>query len=298
MNKKLKLALQIIVVLAIFYFMFMQVYKNWSSLKDYEWHFNYLYLAASFIVLFAYYICVSFGWYFTILKMKVKVSFLKILKIRAISELSRYLPGMIWHIAGRAYFAKKIGISSIKTVTSYAIELIINIIAGFIIFLIALPFFLGSEQIVKILPFIIVVPLGLILVHPKILNRVLNLGLKILKKPKVKLEFKYKDILLLILLYFIFWIVVGFAFWLLINSIYPIGISKFIIITGAYAISWAIGLLILFVPGGIGVREGVLAALLSLYMPLPIAIIISLVSRIWSIAMEFMLVGAVLKVKT
>ena len=141
MNKKLRIVLQVIIVLAIFYFMLMQVYKNWSSLKEYEWHFNYLYLILSFVIALGYSVLIVYGWQLILKKMFVKINFLKLMKIRAISELGRYLPGMVWHIAGRAYFAKKMKISALKIVTSFALELGINTIAGLVVFMIGFPFF-------------------------------------------------------------------------------------------------------------------------------------------------------------
>ncbi len=298
MNKKLKIFLQVIIVLAIFYFMFMQVFRNWGSLKEYEWHFNYLYLILSFIVLIGYSFCIVFGWHTILKKLFVKIDFLKTYKIRAITELGRYLPGKIWHLVGRTYYAKTLKISPLRILTSVAIELGVNTIAGLIIFLIALPFFFRAEVIIKILPFAVLIPLGLFMIHPKILNKIINFGLKILKKKRIKLHIRYRDMLLLIILYSFFWLVAGFAFFLLVNSIYSISISNFFVIAGIYAVAWVVGFLSFITPGGIGVREGILAGLLSLYMPFSIAIIISLVARIWTIIAELLFAGASLKIKT
>ncbi len=299
MNKKLKFVLQTIFVLSIFYFMFLQVYKNWDSLREYDWKFNYFYLISSFIVLVVYYFLIFFGWHIILKKLKVKIKFFQTIKIRAISELGRYMPGKVWHLLGRVYFTKRMGLSTIKIVTSFGLELASSIIAGLMVFLIFFPFFIKTDLTINFLPFLIIgIPLGLICIHPKILNSILNFGLKIIKKQRINIELKYKDMLMLVLMYCSFWLVVGFGFFLLINSIYSIQFSKIFIVVSIYAIGWVIGFLSLITPGGIGVREGVLAGLLALYMPLPIAIIISFVSRIWSIAVELLLAAAFFRVKT
>jgi glycosyltransferase 2 family protein len=298
MNKKLKLIFQIMIITAVFSFMFWQVYKNWNSLQEYEWSFNYIYLVLSFIFLGGYYFCIFIGWHFILKKLGVKIGFLKTMKIRALSELGRYIPGKFWHLLGRTYFAKKMKLPVLKIVTSFVLELSISLIAGFVVFLSVFPFFLKTELMIKVLPFaIIAIPLGLAFIHPKILNRLLNFALKVFKRGKIKIQMKYRYILLLVMMYCAFWLVAGFAFFLLVNSIYSISFSNVLVIGSIYVIAWVLGFLSFLTPGGMGVREGVLAALLSLYMPLPIAIIISLISRLWSIAMEFMLAGAVLKVK-
>ncbi len=297
-NKKLKTALQVIFVIAIFYFMFMHLYRNWNSLKEYEWTFNYFYLALSFIILMIYSIIVIYGWQTILKKIYVKIPFLKLVKIKAIAELGRYIPGMIWHVAGRAYYGKKSGIPYFKTLLSFALEMGINSMAGLFVFIFSIPFFLETEIFLKIVPLFVFIPIGLVLMHPKIANKIINFGLKILKKPKVKIRMKYKDMLKLVLLYSIFWLIMGLAFYFLINSIYPIGFSKILVVAGIYSIAWVAGFLFIIAPSGIGVREGIIAGLLSMFMPLPIAIIISIVARIWTTIGEALLALVVLKIKS
>jgi uncharacterized membrane protein YbhN (UPF0104 family) len=57
-------------------------------------------------------------------------------------------------------------------------------------------------------------------------------------------------------------------------------------LTGAFAFSLTIGFLAVFVPGGLGVREGILVLLLSLYFPLPVATLISIFSRLYISVVE------------
>jgi uncharacterized membrane protein YbhN (UPF0104 family) len=52
-------------------------------------------------------------------------------------------------------------------------------------------------------------------------------------------------------------------------------------IIGAYSISWILGFLVLISPGGLGVREGLLAFFLKFAIPTPIATLMALISRIW-----------------
>ena len=45
-------------------------------------------------------------------------------------------------------------------------------------------------------------------------------------------------------------------------------------------------MLAVFAPGGLGVREGVQALLLALVMPVPIALVVVVVTRVWSLAVD------------
>jgi uncharacterized membrane protein YbhN (UPF0104 family) len=64
-------------------------------------------------------------------------------------------------------------------------------------------------------------------------------------------------------------------------------------LTGALAISSTLGLIALFAPSGLGVREGALVYLLSFMMATPVAVIISVLTRIWMTLIEIGLIGVV-----
>jgi len=54
-----------------------------------------------------------------------------------------------------------------------------------------------------------------------------------------------------------------------------------------------LGLIAIFAPRGLGVREGALVYLLSFVMATPVAVIISILTRIWMILIEIGLIGVI-----
>ncbi|MFQ5875125.1 MAG: hypothetical protein ACE5JL_15195 [Dehalococcoidia bacterium] len=92
---------------------------------------------------------------------------------------------------------------------------------------------------------------------------------------------QYRTLLGLLVYYAITVIAVGAAFYLLVQAIYPLPRQVFPALTGGLAASVVLGFLVPLAPGGWGVREGVLAFLLGQIMPSPVAIIISIASRLW-----------------
>jgi uncharacterized membrane protein YbhN (UPF0104 family) len=64
-------------------------------------------------------------------------------------------------------------------------------------------------------------------------------------------------------------------------------------LTGALAISSTLGLIALFAPSGLGVREGALVYILSFMMAPPVAVILSVLTRIWMTLIEIGLIGVV-----
>ena len=62
-------------------------------------------------------------------------------------------------------------------------------------------------------------------------------------------------------------------------------------LTGALAFSSILGLIALFPSSGLGVREGVLVSLLSLIMPGAVAVILSVLTRLWMTFIEIGMIG-------
>jgi uncharacterized membrane protein YbhN (UPF0104 family) len=85
----------------------------------------------------------------------------------------------------------------------------------------------------------------------------------------------------------------GIGFYLFVDSVYPVTPSYILFLTGALAISSTLGLVAIFAPSGLGVREGALVYLLSFMMATPVAVIISVLTRIWMTLIEIGLIGMV-----
>ncbi|MDE6776327.1 MAG: hypothetical protein K2J25_00150, partial [Oscillospiraceae bacterium] len=100
----------------------------------------------------------------------------------------------------------------------------------------------------------------------------------------------YSDMLKIVVLFIANWLVAGSGFFMLVHAIYPVTASQWLYIGGIYGLSTIIGILALFAPSGIGVREGILTAGLLLIMPEEYAVTISLLSRLWQTVAEIILV--------
>jgi len=279
------------IILTIFYFLGRSLYRNWRQVDFMHLHFNVPLLMASFFFLWTYSLLSVYGWRLILKRLNISLSFLKGLRIFFYSELGKYLPGKIWAWAGRLYFCEKIGIPNSKTFVSMVLELALTVISGIFIFLISLLF--SSRFRMDINPFLLIVVAILIItvIHPKILVRIINVFLRLLKKQPIKIDLDFSQILIMTAYYCIIWFCFGIAFYFLINSVTFITPSKIPIITGSFAISSTIGVMALFAPAGLGVREGILAVLLNNFFPISLAILISLLSRIWVSIGEMVMVG-------
>jgi uncharacterized membrane protein YbhN (UPF0104 family) len=94
-------------------------------------------------------------------------------------------------------------------------------------------------------------------------------------------QYPFVKILYLFLWVIVDWMIYLLGFYLFLQSFYSVTFRELIIYAGIFSISSLLGLYSLITPGGLGVREGVQAYLMSMFVPVSMAIFISIFSRIW-----------------
>jgi len=264
--KKIKLILKPLIVLGIFYFLGKNLYLGWDQIDVKTLDLNYAVLSLSFAVLILYFFLNAFGWIIILNKLGVGIKCFKAIKIIYYSNLGKYLPGKVWAIIGKIYLAEKEGLP------------LLGILSGFFIFLIYDKNYLGGLTLV-LLSIVLLVRLA----RRGFLSTLLKPLLKRLKINSIQIELSFSGVLIVFGYYCLVWFFVGAAFFLLINSLTVLPVLRILDVTAIFAFSFVTGLLAVFVPAGLGVREGAMALLLSNFLPVPTAILISFLARIWII---------------
>lgn len=282
MSKYRKLA-AVIVIFAVFFFIGKVLYQNWSRVSFEELRFNIGFLAISYIFQFSYFVLGCLGWILILRGLDAELSLKRAIQIISVSNLGRYIPGKVWAFLGQVYLAKRDDIPAHKTLVSVLLSTILIILSAALIFSASLAFLVKKGLPNQIYLALIFIPLCFIALHPRTLARIVNWGLKRLKRESIEFNFDYARILRLLGVYCVSWIAQGACFFFLIKSFYPITISAFFPLLGINSIAWIVGFLSFFVPGGLGIREGIQSFFLKFYIPLPIGIIAALLYRIWAI---------------
>lgn len=293
--KSLKKFIFWIIVIIIFFFLVRNLVQTWQDIPFDKLKFNFGFIVISFIPIFLNFFYGAYLWKKILANLGEKISFKHSLSITGISILGKYLPGKVWFAAGRVYFIKKLGVKEEKGFLSIALETGLLLLSSLIIFIIS-PLIYKFMILRNYIIFAIVLTIIFVIaLHPNFARKIIKIICSILKRPFVELQYSYPTMLLLTVLYGIAWIIFGMGFFLLINSFYTVSYGKFFDLTGMFAISWNLGFIALFAPAGLGIREGILTLLLSLYFPQPIAIIISLLSRLWITIAE--IIFAIISIK-
>lgn len=98
-----------------------------------------------------------------------------------------------------------------------------------------------------------------------------------------------------LLYYVLSWLAHGLAFQLFASSFGTLAGAHFSQVIGAYALAYVTGLVAVFAPGGLGVREGALGVILASFVggEFPVYTV-AVAARLWNVAAELLvLAGAI-----
>jgi hypothetical protein len=160
------------------------------------------------------------------------------------------------------------------------LQLLLQIVSGVIVFALALPFWKGLESSVGLLALIVCVPVGLVMLHPALVTRGVNLALRLTDQAETELSWSYGYLLGQLALWVGFWLWNGVAYHFLIRSLDSSPLPNVVVLAGVFSIAWVAGFLSLVTPSGLGIMEGALTFLLSFYFPVHVATIIALWTRV------------------
>ena len=184
---KVKAILKILYMLLALAFMIYYLAKNWGSLIEYEQQFNVIYLLLAFMFLW-----LALASHVALMKIifaettHVKIGFWKMFRVFNLANLGRYLPGKLWSVMGMYYFTGEYGVSKKNTTMAVIANEITFKGAGL---LLGICYLLFSESYREYLPLLTgLLIAGLVALHPAIIGRLINFGLKILKKEQLRLS--------------------------------------------------------------------------------------------------------------
>ena len=298
-----KRILQIGLPIVILGFFLKFITEQWKQLVAHPFQWNPWLIALAFCGFMLQELSYGLIWQAVLARLGARLDLKTSLRIYLASEFVRYIPGNVWHVLARILWVGKYGVSRPIAFASMTVELITKLAAGAIIFGVSLLFWglLGSvstllvgKTLVIALSIAILIALFVIL-HPRILGALLNMGLRLLKKEPITLTLRYSDILLVTVAWCVSWIVAGTAFYILTLALWPtLPFAALPICIGIYAIAWDIGFVSFITPSGLGFREVTIGALFALslsMLPLTLGSIIAVLSRVVSTFAELVCVS-------
>lgn len=304
MKREVRRLLQILLtLLAITPFAY-SLYKEWpnfqEALQAAEWG---RYLAAQLLLIPIMFLMGSVPW-ISLRFLGESFSVWKATGIYFFTQLFKYLPGGFWALPGRMGVYRFLGVGGAQSVVSVLREMFALFLGGALIALLGLIQGLSVDSSVGLTLGIgiLVIMVGLVLIQLPWFWRLLP-SIPFLRNSSLSkyasLDPKFIRINWLpraLVAGAFFWLLFGLPFRQLAIAIYPeAGALTWLESSSIFALAWCVGAAVIFIPAGIGVREGVLTILMTNVMPPGAALSLALLARLaWLIAEGFWILVALL----
>ncbi|MFH1749719.1 MAG: lysylphosphatidylglycerol synthase transmembrane domain-containing protein [bacterium] len=295
MFTKIKPYFQAIVIILIVFFIGKILWDNWSELQDFDWQINWWYFILAIMFHTLSFFVLGFSWNRILTEVSGQtLDTKKVWKIFFTSQIIRYIPGNVWSFINLGVAnSEKLGIRKTHTLLAIFIEIALRMAVGALISVIVLYEIFHKFSLFYYAILVITVFGALFVIfNQKILNSILNWLFR--KKGEnfiSQAKFKKRTLVGLSGIFALHWIVFGIGLYFLIISLgIDISIYKAI---GVDILSWIVGYLSLITPSGVGVREATMIILLSPYMTVAIATVVSLLARLMFVIGELLNLGLV-----
>jgi uncharacterized membrane protein YbhN (UPF0104 family) len=196
-----------------------------------------------------------------------------------VGQLGKYLPGSLWVVLAQSDLASRYGVPRRRTAVASLVQVGISIVVGLAMGVLAVPALVAGGVDKTWLLTLVAVPIGAAILHPPILNRLVALGLRLLRREPLEHEFSRRAVAGAAAVSAVAWLLFGLQLWVLAVALgAPPG--RALLAAGfGYGLAAAIGLLIVVVPAGLGARDVAIVLTLSTMMPRSAATAVAIVSR-------------------
>lgn len=282
--------LERLAALAVVVFLALYLARNWAEVRAHDWSVDGPRLALASGVLALTYSAFVLLWRRVLGLLGARLSVVDAHRIWYLSNLGRYAPGRVLQLAGTAWMARAKGIGAVRAITGSIVAQLFVLGSGLLVAAAALPEAAAATGPWRVAGLVAAAAFVALLLTPAF-ERLRALAARWAGPDGTGPPIRWPDRLGLTVAYAATWLLLGMAFWLFVSSLTDLGPEALLTVVGIFAAAYVAGFLAVFVPGGLGVREGVLAALLALYIPPSIAVAVAIAARIWSTAVEIAAAG-------
>jgi hypothetical protein len=289
---KLRAAIQYGLIGLVFACLAAFLITQWNKLPEYHWRFRPGLVVAAFALVLAFYALQPLLWRIILSGLGESGDGTELRAAWGKSLVARYVPTSALMVVGRVVLAERAGITKRVCLASIVYELALGVNAAVIggaYFFIKLPSLRDQPLRYGLL---LVVPLALIGLHPRIFKPITDWALGKLGREPLPRALPYGMVLLLVPAYLVGWLLVGAGLFLFALALQPIPVDKFLYIATAYPVAFGVSVLTFIVPSGLGTRDATLATAIHAVLPLTVATAIAVAFRIFQTVIELMFVGA------
>ncbi|MEV6371735.1 lysylphosphatidylglycerol synthase transmembrane domain-containing protein [Micromonospora musae] len=275
-SRWLSLGVRIVVIAAIAAGMAWSVISQWPQVRE-----TWLDLAWSSVVLAVLAVlggmfANSMAWRAAAQDLEHRVSVPAALRILMVGQLGKYIPGSVWAYVLQMELGRRAGLPRARAFLATLVALGLGVVAALGVGLLSLPSLLdatadsGAEyaEPVRVALYIVAVlfPIALICAIPAVLTRLIQIMLKLLRRPPLQHKLTLPGVLRVVGWSALGYTLFGVHLWLLANAQAAPGVGGLLRSIGSFAIAMTVGMFAFLSPSGLGVREAVLVATMAPFL--------------------------------
>ncbi len=212
------------------------------------------------------------------------------LRVFCLTNLTRYIPGTVWQFAGLAGMAKAAGSSATASSVGVILLQIITLGTGVAICLSATPRLLGawaaSITTTEQLALAALLIAALVVVFPRLMPAIRRTAERVAKRSVPLPVPPPGPFAVYVIRVALGWAGYGVAFWMLAHALLGAAAPGLWVSVTSYVASYLVGLLAVFAPGGIVVRELSLIGVLTPSIGAQPALLLAIAARLWQVLLE------------
>ncbi|MER5334832.1 lysylphosphatidylglycerol synthase domain-containing protein [Micromonospora sp. NPDC002717] len=275
-SRWLSLGVRVVVIAAIAAGMTWSVVSQWPDVRqtwlDLAWPSVVLAVLAVLAGMFAN----SMAWRAAAEDLEHRVSVPAALRICMVGQLGKYIPGSVWAYVLQMELGRRAGLPRARAFLATLVALGLGVVAALGVGLLSLPSLLdataetGAEyaEPVRVALYIVAVlfPIALICAIPAVLTRLIQIVLKVLRRPPLQHRLTLPGVLRVVGWSALGYTLFGVHLWLLANAQAAPGVGGLLRSIGSFAIAMTVGMFAFLSPSGLGVREAVLVATMAPFL--------------------------------
>ena len=278
--------LALVFTAAVLVFIALKLAQQWPAVRDAvaQARPDWIALGASCLVVLLTYALLIETWRIVLAGWGHPLPFWDAARIWTISNLGKYIPGKVWALSAMAVMSEARGVSPVVAAAASLLITIINTVVGFVVVA-------ATGARVLELPPIAIAAIALagigVVLAPPLLPRLGAFAGRLLGREIGIPRLPFTAVAASALATAAAWLGYGLAFRLFVAGVLGAAPGSYALYTAVFAGSYLVGFVALFAPGGVGVREVVMAAGLKRagFATGP-AYLVVVASRLWLTVLE------------
>jgi uncharacterized membrane protein YbhN (UPF0104 family) len=294
-------AASFLIILGVAFFFTRAFQRNWAGIRTFVFEPDFLYLALSFLSILITYLLMTFSWFLTLNALSGnRITFLASVAAVNTSNLMKYVPGKVWSYALQMYWLVNAGYSKSLVLYVNLITLYSSVITATILglgYLLFSPNSVALPVTVTLLTATVVFDLWFIHFHAPAFKNIISFLNRVLKRDIGYFSIPRSHFFYLHGINFLAAFCFGIsAYFLCLGIGFDVAGSGIFSVMSSMMLSDVIGFMAIIVPGGLGIREGVMYFILKGDASKTLSLILPIASRIVNMLVDITLgtVGIVL----